>query len=288
VIILAGNKKDFKYRMNSIGLLILWLCGVVTLLTLLIIVGYILFNGLSVLNVEFLTEKPKNMGREGGIYPMVIGTIVITLLAILVSTPIGVGAAIYMAEYAKESWVTKMVRFGADSLAGIPSIMFGLFGYLFFVYTLKLGYSIIAGSLTLSLMALPIILRVSEEAIKVVPESYKHGSVALGASKWQTIRKVILPTALPGILTGVILGMGRAVGETAAVMLTAGTVAKVPLSLFDPVRTMTLHVYVLSMENISIKNAFGTSAALVLMILAITISSNILTKRYIAKLGGKK
>lgn len=288
MIILAGNKKDFKYRMNSIGLLILWLCGVVTLLTLLIIVGYILFNGLSVLNVEFLTEKPKNMGREGGIYPMVIGTIVITLLAILVSTPIGVGAAIYMAEYAKESWVTKMVRFGADSLAGIPSIMFGLFGYLFFVYTLKLGYSIIAGSLTLSLMALPIILRVSEEAIKVVPESYKHGSVALGASKWQTIRKVILPTALPGILTGVILGMGRAVGETAAVMLTAGTVAKVPLSLFDPVRTMTLHVYVLSMENISIKNAFGTSAALVLMILAITISSNILTKRYIAKLGGKK
>ncbi|WP_174590031.1 phosphate ABC transporter permease PstA [Methanocella conradii] len=276
-----------RYTANSLGIALLWACGGVTLIVLLAIIGYVLWNGLSVVSLSFLIETPSNMGRSGGIYPMILGTLYITAIAIVVSTPLSVGAAIYMAEYAGENRLTSLVRFGADSLAGIPSIMFGMFGYLFFVLYMGMGFSLLAGGLTLALMGLPLILRVSEEAIKAVPESYRLGSLALGASKWQTIYKVVLPTAFPGIVTGVMLGMGRAIGETAAVMFTAGTVAKVPWSLFSSARTMTLHIYLLTMENISIKNAYGTAAVLVIMILAITLASNLLTRRYMAKLGGK-
>lgn len=285
----VSEKKRFSMRRikNAAGISLLWLCGLITLVILIVIIGYIMARGIGVINWDFLTQSPRNMGRAGGIFPMIVGSVGITVVAILVGTPLSVGAAIYMAEYAGESLVTRLVRFGADSLAGIPSIMFGMFGYLFFVYYLHMGFSLMAGGLTLAIMVLPIVLRVSEEAIKVVPESYRLGSLALGASKWQTIRKVVLPTALPGIITSIMLGMGRAVGETAAVMLTAGTVAKIPWSLFSPVRTMTLHTYILSMENISIDYAFGTSAVLVIMILAITIASSIMTRRYMEKLGGK-
>jgi phosphate transport system permease protein len=281
------GKRSGRYLANDLGMALLWSCGALTLLILLTIIGYVLVNGLGAISWDFLTQSPKSMGRAGGIFPMIVGSVAITAIAVLVATPLSVGAAIYMSEYAGENLLTKAVRFGADGLAGIPSIMFGMFGYIFFVYYLKMGYSLLAGGLTLALMALPIILRVSEEAIKVVPQSYRLGSLALGGSKWQTVRKVVLPTAIPGIITGVILGMGRAVGETAAVYLTAGTVAKVPDSLFDPIRTMTYHTFLLAMENISVENAFGTSAVLVIMILAITITSNILTKRYMAKLGGR-
>jgi phosphate transport system permease protein len=279
--------KHSNYMKNKAGMGIFWICGAITILIMAVVIGYILVNGLGVINWQFLTESPKNMMRSGGIYPTIIGTIVVTGLAILVATPLAVGAAIYMAEYAGENIITRLVRFGADSLSGIPSIIFGLFGYLFFVYYLHMGFSVMAGGLTLAIMSLPVILRVSEESIRVVPGAFRTGSLALGASKWQTIRKVVLPTALPGIMTGIILGTGRAVGETAAVMLTAGSVAKVPDSLFEPVRTMTLHVYILSTENLSIRNAFGTAAVLVIMVLAITIISNYLTSRYIAKLGGR-
>lgn len=276
-----------RYLFNDMGIGLLWLSGALTLAILLVIMGYVLVNGIGVISWDFLSGMPKNMGRTGGIFPVIVGSVAITAIAILVATPLSVGAAIYMSEYAGDNILTRLVRFGADSLSGIPSIMFGMFGYIFFVYYLKMGYSLLAGGLTLALMALPIIMRVAEEAIKVVPESYRLGSMALGGSKWQTIRKVVLPTALPGILTGIILGMGRAVGETAAVYLTAGTVAKVPDSLFDPIRTMTYHTFILAMENISIENAFGTSAVLVIMVMAITITSSIITRRYIAKLGGK-
>ncbi len=284
---MAIGTRDRRYVANSLGISLLWACGAITIAILLIIIGYILWNGLGVISLDFLTQIPRNMGKAGGIYPMILGTVYMTIIAVLVCTPLSVGAAIYLAEYAGESRLTKLVRFGADSLAGIPSIMFGMFGYLFFVLYLHMGFSLLAGGLTLALMSLPIVLRVSEEAIKTVPDTYRFGSLALGASKWQTIYKVILPTAFPGIITGIILGMGRAIGETAAVMFTAGTVAKVPWSVFSSVRTMTLHIYLLTMENISMKNAFGTAAVLIIMILAITIVSNIITRRYLAKLGGK-
>ncbi|WP_424359818.1 phosphate ABC transporter permease PstA [Methanocella sp. MCL-LM] len=278
----------YRYVVNNIGIGLLWLCGILTVLILLAIIGYVLINGLPVVSLEFLTEAPRSMQRAGGIFPTIVATVEITLIAVLIATPVAVAAAVYMAEYAGRSRVATIVRFGADSLAGIPSIMFGLFGYLFFVYYLKMGFSLLAGGVTLALMALPIILRISEEAIKTVPDSYKSGSLALGASKWQTIRKVVLPTAIPGIMTGVILGMGRAVSETAAVLLTAGSVARIPESLFDPVRPMTVHMFILATENLSMKNALGTAAVLIIMVLAITLASNYMTRRYIAKLGGRK
>jgi phosphate transport system permease protein len=277
-----------RYLVNNIGISMLWLSGGITVLALLVIITYILVQGLPVISWDFLTQNPISHDREGGIYATIVATVAMTALAVLVSTPVSVAAAVYMAEYAGESWLTNLVRFGADSLAGIPSIIFGLFGYIVFVHYFGWNYSLIAGAMTLALMALPIILRVSEEAIKVVPDSFKHGSLALGASKWQTIWRVVLPTALPGIITGVILGMGRAVGETAAVMLTAGSWAKVPDSVFDPVRTMTVHMYTLATENLSMKNAFGTAAVLVIMVLAITLVSNYITRRYIKKMGGSR
>lgn len=282
--------KNISSTFNDVGIIALWLCGAITLVIMVFIIGYVLVKGLGVISWDFMTQSPHNMGKEGGIFPMIVGSVGITAIAIIVGTPLSVGAAIYMAEYAKENWMTKLVRFGADSLAGIPSIMFGMFGYLLFVYYMHMGFSLLAGGLTLALMTLPIILRVSEEAIKVVPEAYRLGSLALGASKWQTIRKVVLPTAVPGIITGIMLGMGRAVGETAAVMLTAGTVAKVPWSIFSPVRTMTLNIYLLvtnSSDPDALNMAYGTAAVLVIMILAITIGSSILTRRYMEKLGGK-
>ncbi len=278
---------NLKQLSNKVWISLLWLCGLITLAILVVIIGYILFRGLGVINWNFLTQSAYNMGQSGGIYPMIVATIAITAIAILVCTPLSVGAAIYLSEYARQGTYTTLIRFGADCLAGIPSITFGMFGYILFVYYMHWGYSLLAGGLTLAMMALPIILRVSEEAIKVVPQPYRLGSLAMGATKWQTIRKVVLPTAIPGIATGIILGMGRAVGETAAVYLTAGTVAKVPASLFSPIRTMTLHVYLLVTQGLSEQNAFGTSALLIIMILAITITSNIITRRFIAKLGGK-
>ncbi|OPY25343.1 MAG: phosphate transporter permease subunit PtsA [Methanocella sp. PtaU1.Bin125] len=279
---------EHRYLINNVGIGLLWVSGCITVLSLLVIIVYILAQGLPVVTWGFLTQNPASHDRAGGIFATIVATVAVTLIAILVSTPISVAAAIYMAEYAGDSWLTNLVRFGADSLAGIPSIVFGLFGYIMFVHYAGWNYSLLAGGVTLALMALPIILRVSEEAIKVVPDSYKHGSLAMGASKWQTIWKVVLPTALPGIITGVILGMGRAVGETAAVLLTAGSWAKVPGSVFDPVRTMTVHIYTLATENLSMKNAYGTAAVLVIMVLAITLTSNYLTRRYIKKLGGSR
>ena len=236
--IVPSEKASRKKLYNDFWIGMLWLCGGLTLAILILIIGYIMFNGLGVINWNFLTQSSYNMGKSGGIYPMIVATIVITILAIAISTPLSVCAGIYLSEYARQNGITTLIRFGADCLAGIPSIMLGMFGYILFVYYMHMGFSLLAGALTLAIMALPIILRVSEEAIKVVPQPYRLGSMAMGATKWQTIRKVVLPTAFPGIVTGVILGMGRAVGETAAVMLTAGTVAKVPTSLFSPIRTM--------------------------------------------------
>ncbi len=277
-----------RYLTNAIGISLLWLCGILTIIILLLITMYILINGIGELSPGFLTGSPVHAGREGGIFPTIVATVYITVIALLVATPLGVGGAVYMAEYAGENRITQLVRFGADSLAGIPSIMIGLFGYLLFVIYLGFGFSLLAGSLAVAFMALPIILRVSEEAIKVVPRSFREGSLALGSTKWQTIKKIVLPTAFPGVVTGVMLGMGRVIGETAVFLLTVGGVAQIPTSLSDPVRPMTLHAFIVATQNISLPKAFGTAAALLIMILAITLASNYLTKRYVKKMGGRR
>ena len=250
---------------------------------LIFIIAYILSRGFHMITPAFLFETPRQMGRAGGIYPAIIGTILVTGIAVIIAAPVGVATAIYLTEYTRESWLPRIVRFGTENLAGIPSIIFGLFGFLFFVIYLDLGWSILSGALTLSAMILPTIVRTSEEAIKAVPNAYREISYALGSTRWQTVTGVILPTALPGIVTGVVLAIGRSIGETAAVIFTAGASLRLPESLLDPVRTLPVHFYILAREGISMDNAYGTAAVLILLILAINIAAYSIMNRFVAR-----
>lgn len=256
---------------------------VLTLMILVFIIVFILEKGLPVVSLKFLTSNPEDMGRAGGIFPTLIGTIILPVLAIVIATPLGIFTSVYLSEYTKENKATKIIRFGTDCLAGIPSIIFGLFGYIFFVITLGLGWSILSGGLTLAVMILPTIIRTSEEAIKAVPKSYREVSFSLGATSWQTVKKVILPNALPGIVTGIMLSIGRSIGETAAVIFTAGSSLRIPESFFDSTRTMAVHFYILAREGISAENAYGTAATLIIAVLMVNLTAYWLMNRFIAK-----
>jgi len=238
---------------------------------LIVIVALILVKGIGNINLEFLFSFPEDMGRHGGIYPTIIGTIMLVILSILFATPLGVGTAIFLTEYTKETILTKIIRFGVESLAGIPSILYGLFGFIFFVIKLKMGWSILSGVLTIAIMILPTIIRTSEEAIKAVPKNFRIVSYSLGATKWETVIKVVLPSATPGILTGIMLSVGRAVGETVAVIFTMGSSLRLPTSIMDSGRTMAVHFYILAREGISMEKAYATALVLVLSILLINI-----------------
>jgi len=263
------------------------LAGMITVLLLIIILGYILVNGLPSVNLEFIFSDPIDSGKYGGIFPMIISSLYVTFIAGIVATPLGVGAAVYLVEYAGKSKITKVIRFGAETLASIPSIVYGLFGLAFFVVALEFGYSILSGGLILALMALPTIFQVSEVTLSSVPSSYSEGSYGLGATKWQTIYRVILPAAIPGIVTGIILGMTRAISEAAAVMFAVGAANSVPISIFDPGRPLPLHLYILATEGISLENAFATAAVLVLIVLIVTLVTNYLIDRYQRKIMGR-
>jgi len=260
-----------------------WGAALLTLAVLFLIIAHILIEGLPYVTPEFLLGSPRHMGREGGILPTIIGTAALTAVAILIATPLGVGTAIYLTEYTREGRLTRFIRFGTESLAGVPSIIFGLFGFVFFVIALGLGWSILSGGLTLAAMILPTIIRTSEEAIRAVPKVYRDVSFSLGATRWQTVTRAVLPTALPGIATGVILGVGRSVGETAAVILTAGSSLHVPTSLFSPTRTMAVHFYILAREGISLEMAYATGAVLILAVLAINVLANEALRRLAAR-----
>lgn len=267
--------------------MVFWASGIITILILLVIIGYVIIKGLPVINLEFLFAEPIDSGKSGGIMPMIISSAYVTLVAIAVATPLGVGAAVYLSEYAGENTVVRLIRFGTETLASIPSIVFGLFGLAFFVVYLGLGWSVLSGGLTLALMALPTILAASEVSIESVNRSYSEGSLALGATKWQTVYKVVIPAALPGITTGVILGVARAVAEAAAILYTVGAALAIPISLFDPARPLPLHLYILATEGISLDNAYGTAAVLVILILVITVVTNTLIERYTKKMLGR-
>jgi phosphate transport system permease protein len=262
---------------------LLWLLTGITVFILFFIIVYVLKKGLPVVSLGFLTKNPVEMGKAGGIFSTVVGTVVLTLLAILIATPLGVGSAIYLTEYTRENWVTRMIRFGSECLAGIPSIIFGLFGFILFVTKLGLGWSLLSGGLTLAFMILPTIIRTSEEAIRSVPSAYREVSFSLGGTKWQTVTRVVLPSALPGIATGIILGVGRSIGETAAVIFTAGSSLHIPTSLFSSSRTMSVHFYILAREGISMANAYGTAAVLIIAILAINVLAYTLMNRFMRK-----
>ena len=262
---------------------VIWSAAVLVLLLLFTIIIYILSKGIPHITWQFLTEITSDMGKSGGILSAIVGTLAVTIVAIVVATPLGVGTAFYLTEYTRESGVTKIIRFSAESLAGIPSIVYGLFGFIFFVTYLKLGWSILSGGLTLAVMILPTIIRTSEEAIRTVPPMYREVSFSLGGTKWQTMTKVLIPSALPGISTGIILGIGRCVAETAAIILTAGSALQMPTSLFSPARTLAVHFYILASEGISLDNAYATAAILIILILLINIGANLLINRFVAK-----
>lgn len=257
----------------------LWISVLVTLISLFAIMFHILKQGIGVISWEFLTQYPEDMGRGGGIFPSIIGTIYLILVSLIFAAPVGILAAIHLTEYTKKGRLVNIIRFATETLAGIPSIIFGLFGFAFLVIFMGFRWSILSGGLTLAIMILPTIIRTTEEAIKSVPNMYREGSLALGATKWQTVYKIVIPAALPGIVTGIILGIGRAVGETAAVLLTAGSSLNLPTSVMDPARSLSIHLYTLSSEGISFKNAYGTATVLIILILMINISANLMMNK---------
>lgn len=248
------------------------------------IICFISIKGLPQISFEFLTSNPVDMGRSGGIFATIVSTIYLIFVALVIAIPLGIGAAIYLTEYTRESWVTHVIRFGTECLAGIPSIILGLFGFAFFVMTLRLGWSILSGGMTMSIMLLPTIIRTSEEAIKAVPHELREVSFSLGVTKWQTVTKVVLPPALPGIVTGIVLSIGRCIGETAVVIFTAGSSLRLPESFFDSGRTMAVHFYILAREGISMPNAYGTAAILTLSILIINLSAYYIMRQFIRKM----
>ena len=268
---------------QNIVKVILWGMTIVTVAVLVFIIGFILRKGLPAVDWGFLVKNPVDMGKGGGIFSTVVGTVALTAGAILIATPLGVGTAIYLTEYTWEGPVTRIIRFGAECLAGIPSIIFGLFGFILFVTKLKFGWSILSGSLTLAFMILPTIIRTSEEAIKSVPPGYRTVSFSLGSTKWQTVTRVVLPSALPGIVTGIVLSVGRSIGETAAVIFTAGSALRLPTSIFSSSRTMSVHFYILAREGISMPNAYGTAAVLIIAILGVNVLTYYLMHRFIRK-----
>ena len=246
------------------------------------LIGYILKKGLPYVSWEFLTTEPDILMDTYGIKPMIINTIYTVVLTLLFCIPLGIGSAIYLAEYAKQGKIVSAIRFAIEILAGIPSIVYGLFGMLFFTKTLKMGYSMMSGACTLAIMILPLIMRTAEEALKSVPDSYREASFGLGAGKLRTIFKIVLPSAVPGILSGVILATGRVVGETAALLFTAGTIAKVA-GLMDSGRTLAVHMYALSSEGLYMNQMYATGVILMLIVLLINGCSGMIAKKIAKK-----
>ncbi|WP_366938277.1 phosphate ABC transporter permease PstA [uncultured Ruminococcus sp.] len=285
------NKVTFKQRMISykskplslVMLLLVALAAVLSAAALVFIIVYVLVRGIPNLTPELfaLTYNSDNVSCM----PSIINTIVLTLLTLLIAVPFGIGAAIYLAEYAKKgNKLVKVIRTMAETLAGIPSIVYGLFGMLFFVYALNWGYSLLAGAFTLAIMVLPTIMRTTEEALLTVPDSYREGSYGLGAGKLRTIVRIILPSAMPGILAGVILSVGRIVGETAALIYTYGSATGYATGLLNSGRSLAVHMYVLTNEGLHTDQAWGTAVVLLVLVFGINTLSAFIAK----KLGNKK
>jgi len=262
---------------------IIYFCASISICLLAGIVGYVAFRGISSINLAFLTTVPSSLKGTFGIAGNIVNTLYIIIITLLIAVPFGVGAAIYLNEYAKPGKLVSLIEFTTETLSGIPSIVFGLFGYVFFGITLGLGYSILTGALTLVLMVLPLITRNTQEALKTVPDSYRSGALGIGATKWYMIRTILLPSAIPGIITGIILSIGRIVGESAALLFTAGSGFLLPKlgeygeglfqKVLQPGGTLTIQLF-LSMEKADYDSAFGIA----LVLLAIVFSINMLTK----------
>ncbi len=279
---IRSDSSGRKYT-QTFGFTLLILMSAMTIAPILLVIIYILIQGLPAISMEFITGFPRDGMRAGGIWPAIFGTLYLTLGTAIFAVPLGIGAAIYLSEYAPENRWTRIIRIAIISLAGIPSVVYGLFGLGLFVLFLQFGTSILAGSLTLSIMTLPIIISTAEEALRVVPQAFRIVSVSVGATKWQTIRRIVLPQALPGIITGVILGLERAAGETAPILFTVAAffLPRLPNSPLDATMALPYHLFVISTQvpGMPIKIQYGTALVLLTFVLSMNIiATNIRSK----------
>ena len=274
-----------RKKKELFGILAIRISVLLVLVSLFAILVFVSLNGFKVLSIGFLFESPKEGMTKGGIFPAIVGSLWLSLGSICFALPLGVLSAIYLAEYAKGRRFIRIIKVGINALAGVPSVVFGLFGLAVFVKFFGFGVSILSGSLTLGILILPTIIKASEEAVLAVPQDFREASFALGANKWQTVRKAVLPSALPGILTGAILGIGRAAGETAPILFTAATFYQrwLPHSIFDEVMALPYHIYALMTEGTSpryqVPIAYGTALVLLLLVLGINLVAIIVRTR---------
>ena len=271
-------KSSIKHPVSFVFFVLIAISVIFTVVSLGFLIGYILINGIPNLTPKLFAWHYTT--ENASMLPALINTIWMTILAIVIAIPFGIGAAIYMVEYAKKgNKIVEIVRITAETLTGIPSIVYGLFGMLFFVTTCKMGLSLLAGALTLSIMVLPVIMRTTEEALLAVPDSFREGSFGLGAGKLRTVFRIVLPPAIPGISSGMILAMGRIVGETAALIYTAGTVAEMPKNIFSSTRTLAVHMYSLSSEGLYMDQAYATAVVLLVIVMLINLGSTFVAKK---------
>jgi len=277
-----------KEKYIKIGL---YVAAGISLLILPIIVLWVGINGIGAISWDFLTQSTYKLD-QGGIFPQIVGSLYLVALCTLFSAPLGIASAIYLSEYAPDNIITQTVRFFTETLASLPSVVLGLFGLEVLVWEFHLGYSLLSGGIALTFLSLPWIIRASEEAIKVVPKEYKEASLALGASKWQTIIRVVIPASLPGIITGVLLGMGKAIGETVVVWMTAGSglEAFLPRTIQSPTSSLPVYIYILAKESRTasgLQHAYGASLVLILMFMAISVTALLLRNHFLKKLSGR-
>ena len=273
-----------RYLAQRLGFLLLVLVTLIVVVPILLVIGIIVVRGIEAISWEFLTGVPRDGMKAGGIFPAIVGTLLLILGTALAAIPVGVGGAIYLAEYAPDNWFTRAIRLAIINLAGIPSVVYGLFGLGLFVLFLQFGTSILAGSLTLAIMTLPIIISASEEALHVVPTEFRTVSFSLGGTRWQGIRNVVLPQALPGIITGVILGLLRAAGETAPILFTVAAfyLPRLPQSPFDQTMALPYHLYAISTQvpGMPTEIQYGTALVLLALVLSMSIAATIIRSYY--------
>jgi len=289
------NLRQRKLTQN-IAFTFIWLAGLLAVAALLFIIYYVIKNGMQVIDLEFLTTRPAGgVSGKGGISTTIVTTIYLVILTITIAAPLGIGTAIYMVEYTSDlsgkkgflGWLVNTIRTSVEVLAGVPSIIFGLFGFAVFVSYLKLKFSLLSAGLSGACLVLPLIIRTTEEALLTVPKSYREGSLALGTTKWQMIFDVVLPSAIPGIITGIVLSVGRVIAETAIFWVTLGGSYRLPQNLLSSGRTMALHVYMLASETRAFEKALGTSAILIVVIIALNLAINISSRQFAKKFSGK-
>ncbi len=269
-----------RYLVQRLGFALLGLATLIVVVPILLVVGSIAMQGLSAISWEFLTAMPRDGMKAGGIFPAIVGTLLLVFGTAIVAIPVGVGGAVYLSEYASDNWLTRLVRLALINLAGIPSIVYGLFGLGLFVLFLQFGTSILAGSLTLAIMTLPVIVSAAEEALRAVPTEFRTVNASLGATRWQGILHIVLPQALPGIITGIILGLLRAAGETAPILFTVAAfyLPRLPQSPFDQTMALPYHLYVISTQvpGMPLKIQYGTALVLLILVLSMSLVASII------------